>query len=74
MSETAELREGVENVGLPGGTLPFLAFLQAPQTRIEGITQGVSQEIEAKHSYADSEAWEEDEPRRDFDVLLTSDR
>ena len=28
---------------LSGGTLPFLAFLHAPQARIEGITQGVSQ-------------------------------
>jgi hypothetical protein len=53
---------------LSGGTLPFLAFLQAPQARIEGITQGVSQEIEAKHSYTDSEMWEEDEPWRDFSV------
>ena len=32
------------------GTLPFLTFLQAPQTRIEGIAQVVSQEIKAKHS------------------------
>jgi len=41
---------------LSGGTLPFSAFLHAPQTRVEGITPGVSQKIEAKHSYADSEA------------------
>ena len=74
MSETTEMREGVENGCFPGGTLPFLAFLQAPQTRIEGIAQGVSQEIKAKHSDADSETREKDEPGRNFDVLLTSDR
>jgi len=50
------------------------ALLPAPQTRIEGITQSVSQKIKAKHREADSEAWKDDEPRRDFDVLLTSDR
>jgi hypothetical protein len=31
---------------LSGGTLPFLAFLHAPQTRAEGITQVVSQELD----------------------------
>ena len=64
----------MENVCFPGGTLPFLTFLQAPQTRIEGIAQAVSQEIKAKHSCAGSETREEDEPRRNFDVLLISDR
>ena len=58
----------------PGDTLPLSAFLPASQTRIEGIAEGVSQEIEAKYGYADSEAREEDEPGRNFDVLLTSDR
>ena len=57
-----------------GGTVPRSAFLPASQTRIEGIAEGVSQEIEAKHGYADSEAREEDEPGRNFDVLLARDR
>ena len=51
-----------------------LAFLPAPQTRVEGISQGVSLEINGKLRDADGETREEDEPRRDFDVLLTSDR
>ena len=72
MSETAGMRRGER--WLSGDTIPRSAFLQASQTWIEGIAEGVSQEIEAKHGYADREAREEDEPGRNFDVLLTSDR
>ena len=51
-----------------------LAFLPTPQTRIEGIAQSISQKIKAKHREADSEARKEDEPWRDFDVLLPCNR
>jgi hypothetical protein len=40
-----------------------LSVPAAPQTRIEGSTQGVSQEMKAKHSDVNSAAREEDEPR-----------
>ena len=65
---------GAHSLDLGAPHMPISAFLQAFQTGIEGIAQGVSQEIEAKHSHADSEAREEDEPRRDFDVLLPCNR
>jgi len=38
---------------LSGSALPFLAFLPAPQTRSEGIAQGISQTIKATHIYFD---------------------
>jgi len=56
MAAAAKIGGGSGERLLSGGTLPFSAFLHAPQTRVEGITPGVSQKIEAKHSYADSEA------------------
>jgi hypothetical protein len=74
MSEAAGIGGRVERVYFLGHT----ALLSVPASPSDADRRhhagGVSQEIEAKHSYADREAWEEDEPRRDFDVLLASDR
>ncbi len=52
----------------------LLILLQAFESRIEGVPEGIAQEIKTKHRHTHRETREEHQPRRNFNEFLPGDR